>query len=402
MSTPIVEVIATLKGPRGWKGERGPAGVNAVPTMDALAEYRRTVPAYVTAAGDAVDNEYNADLRLFNESSADMFAIRRDLGLTKASTGSISTQILCLGDSKTWGRGDGYPTWLRDMMGALDGMVFAQGAGHTYPDPRWSLMSGFTLTGIQLYLTAAANATSQVTLTLTRRANGVRVWWYSSGSMGTQQVTIDGGAPVALVQTGTRIPSGLANGWYYMDITGLTDASHTVKVSATTTGGSFWFLGVEPLHTGQAVTTVINAGVSSSTVADWVPGSTSQLNEFNAAPGLLNQGPERKIAIVQLGTNSSASEVANYRTTVIRLRELGYSVLNVAPGGTATSGSRGTMKRTQYLVAQELSMPLVDFTDLIGDDVTAAARGYMEDTLHENDRGERFEAAALLRILNAA
>lgn len=394
--------IANLKGPRGNTGQRGVPGVNAVPTMEALAEYRRTVPAYVTADGDAIDHEYNADLCLFNESAVDMFAIRRDLGLTKASTGSISTQILCLGDSKTWGRGDGYPTWLRDSMGALDGMVYAQGAGHTYPDPRWSLMSGFSLTGIQLYLTAAANATSQVTLTLTRRANGIRVWWYSSGSMGTQQLTIDGGTPVALVPTGTRIPAGLANGWHYMDVTGLSDATHSAKVSATTTGGSFWYLGVEPLHTGQAVTTVINAGVSSSTVADWVPGSTSQLNEFNASPGLLAAGPERKMAIVQLGTNSSTNEVVNYRSTVVRLRELGYSVLNVAPGGTSTSGARGTMKRGQYLAAQELSMPLVDFTDLIGDDVTAATRGYMEDSLHENDRGERYEASLLQRVINAA
>lgn len=390
--------VANLKGPRGGRGTQGLPGVNAVPTMEALAEYRRALPKYVTDGNAGFIREYNADLRLFNESAADLAVMRGDIA--GARIGSAFTNILCLGDSKMWGRGasvlDSIPTLLRNGLGALDGFVYAHGALAMDVDGRWTGVTGFTATGNNLQLNAASNATSTATVTLTRRATGMRVWWYHTGSMGTRTVSIDGGTPVALTPTGTRVPDGVANGYYYMDFTGLTDTNHSVALSVTTTGGSFFYLGVEALH--DAGITVTNAGLTASSVSLWTSNS-SQLNPFVASAGMMSG---RKIALVNLGTNTSTDEITNYETIVTRLRTLGFSVLNIVPGGTTTAaGARVDMKRAQYEISESLGMPLVDFTDLIGDDVAATTRGYMNDPLHENEFGYRFEASTVLRVLNA-
>lgn len=415
--------IAGLKGPRGFTGPRGWPGAAEVPTDPAVAEileapdsesagvisnrldaYRRGVPAYVAAAGEMPSHsiEYDPFLRLFFESSSDLRDIRANIAYALA--GLIRTNVLFIGDSKTEGKGAGFvnsvPATFLQTMGAKDGMAFAAHALAQAPDARWSNVSGFTATGANFHLNASAGMNT-AKIQFGRRSTGLRLWYYTTATMASSSVSIDGGAGVPLSPGGTQTPPGATGGFYYMDFTGLADTNHSLELAVNITSGPFYLLGVEALHAGLGLT-VTNAGLSASTIAGWVASATSRLSLYNASAGLMSQSSGRPIAIVQLGTNTSVGEVANYQAIVTNLRTIGYKVLLVVPGGTTTSaGDRVTLKRALYDIAAALSLPLVDFTDLIGNTI-AMDRGYMDDALHENTRGYNLEASALRKVLSAA
>lgn len=417
------EPIAVLKGPRGFTGPRGPAGAADVPTDPAIADhiaapetltgkavtnrldaYRRGVPAYVSAAGEMPSHsiEYDPFLRLFYESSVELRGIRADIAYALA--GLIRTNIIFPGDSKTEGKGAGFlnsvPSVLLQTMGAKDGMAFAAHALAQAPDPRWSNVSGFTATGSNFHLNASAGMNT-AKISFNRRSTGMRLWYYTTATIASSSVSIDGGAGVPLSPGGTMTPPGATGGFYYMDFNGLAEANHSLEIAVNITSGAFYLLGVEAMHASLGLT-VTNAGLSASAISGWVASATSRLSLYNASLGLMSQSSGRNIAIVQLGTNTSADEVTNYRAMVTNLRAIGYKVLLVVPGGTTTSaGDRVNLKRALYDIAADLAMPLVDFTDLIGNTI-AMDRGYMDDALHENARGYNLEASALRKILNAA
>lgn len=364
--------------------------------------YRRGVPEYVTAAGATHDVEYDPYLRLFYESSNDLRDMRANIAY--ALQGLIRTNIIFIGDSKTEGKGAGFvnsvPATFLQTMGAKDGMAYAAHALAQAPDGRWSGITGFTATGANFHLNAATGANT-ATIQFGRRSTGLRLWYYSTATLASSSVSIDGGTGVPVSPGGPQTIPGATGGYYYMDFTGLTETNHSLALSVNVTSGAFYFLGVEALHSGLGLT-VTNAGLSASTVAGWVTTNSSRLSLYNASAGLMSQSSGRHIAIVQLGTNTSVSEVTNFEAIVTNLRAIGYDVLIVVPGGTTTStGDRVTMKRAQYAIAESLSMPLVDFTDLIGNTI-AMTRGYMDDSLHENTRGYNYEASALKRILSSS
>lgn len=419
------DIKPIISGPEGQyvtiKVPRGLPGVNALENDAAIAtymgapdadtykavanrldSYRRGVPAYVTAAGATHTVEYDPYLRLFYESSNDLRDIRTNIAFAKE--GLIRTNVLFIGDSKTEGKGAGFvnslPATFLQTMGAKDGMAYAAHALAQAPDGRWSGITGFTATGANFHLNAATGANT-ATIQFGRRSTGLRLWYYSTATLSSSSVSIDGGAGVPVSPAGTQTPPGATGGYYYMDFTGLAETNHSLALSINVTSGAFYFLGVEALHSSLGLT-VTNAGLSASTIAGWVASSSSRLSLYNSSAGLMSQSSGRHIAIVQLGTNSSVGEVANYQAIVTNLRTIGFKVLLVVPGGTTTSsGDRVTMKRATYDTAASLAMPLIDFTDLIGNTI-AMDRGYMDDALHENTRGYNYEASALKRILSTA
>ncbi|MCP5939692.1 hypothetical protein NL351_27655, partial [Klebsiella pneumoniae] len=82
------------------------------------------------------------------------------------------------------------------------------------------------------------------------------------------------------------------------------------------------------------------------------------------------------------------------------LKDLGYDVLLVAPGGAGSTAARLSFKRSLYAVADAKNLPLVDFTALIGSSGTSGASApYMTDNLHENQRGYNYESTILARVL---
>ncbi|MEI3845309.1 MULTISPECIES: SGNH/GDSL hydrolase family protein [unclassified Microbacterium] len=402
-----------------FRTPRGLPGVNAVAADSATAtyvgqtdtetyaavanrmeEYRRTVPAYVTAAGMIPEYsvEYDPSLRLFNGSAADLVDMITNIAWSKQ--GYIRTNILFIGDSKTAGSAVGYegsvPLNFMRMAGALDGVAFAAHAVSSAPDGRWSGVTGFTATGTSMHLNAAVGVNTAKFQGI-RRATGLRLLWNSqSATLASHSVSFDGAAGVPLAPDGVLTAPGATTGYYYKDFTGA-DANHSLELTINMTAGSFQLLGIESLH-GSTGVTVTNAGLHGSFISGWDPTSTSRLGVLNATAGIVSQLPGRRVAIVQLGTNVSADMPAGYRALVERLRVLGYEVLIVVPGGVQNTADRITLKRALYDIAADLSMPLADFNDLIGNSI-AADRGYMADTLHENARGYRYEAWLLWRIL---
>jgi hypothetical protein len=53
-----------------------------------------------------------------------------------------------------------------------------------------------------------------------------------------------------------------------------------------------------------------------------------------------------------------------------------------------------------YDIAETLDLPLIDFTQVIGNNAQATAARLMADTVHENSKGYALEAAALGRVIS--
>lgn len=398
---------------------RGLPGFNAVPTDEAFATlvgatdtetytavsgrldaYRRGLPPYVTAAGGRPSHsiEYDPYLRLFYESSNDMWRILD--ALSSARAGLAPANILFIGDSKTAGSAVSYagsvPNRFLTLTGALDGIGFGAHAVSSAPDTRWSGIVGFTATGTSMHLNAASGINS-AKFTGIRRSTGLRLIWGQSGSLAAHSVSFDGATGGPLSPTGTIIPPGATSGFYYQDFTG-TEKAHSLLLTIDATDVSFQLLGVQSLHATPQVT-VTNAGLHGSYISGWTPENTSRLAVFNATAGVVSQLPGARIAIVQLGTNISPDMPAGMAGIVAALKSRGFFVMLVVPGGTTTApGDRVDLKRALYDIAADQSLPLVDFTDLIGNTL-ANARGYMADQLHENARGYMYEASLLRRVL---
>lgn len=365
--------------------------------------FRRAVPSYVNNDGQNHSGgiEYDPVLNLFYESSTGMRMIRQYIALAKA--GLVRVHAVCIGDSKTQGNGAGfvasYPTVLRFLLGGQLGMAFASHALTAWPDTSWTDVVGFNrdASDFILHLNARVGANS-ITYNAPSRSTGIRIWYDSyPGEVASHTVTIDNGSPQTITPTGTAVPPGADRGYYYMDITGLSNSSHKVKVDVNLTSGSYYFRGIEGLHETPGLM-VSNAGLMMSAVSHWSPASTSRLSLYNNVAGVISKSSTYKIAFVNLGTNTSADEVAGYRVIIENLKSIGFQVMLLVPGGTQNTGSRLAMKRAAYEIARDLDVPLMDFTDLIGNSI-AGDRGYMNDSLHENARGYRYEAIAMTKAL---
>lgn len=405
--------IATLKGPTGRMGPRGLPGVNALENDEAVATYAtapgaatydavearlRMVPSYVATVADH-PGEFNQDLCLYRGSSFDMMNALLYTALARSSY--TPAHIVFVGDSKTAGNGgSGFslavPALVRDLLGAGDGVAYAAHALAPQSDNRWAV-SGMSYQPTDLYLRSTSTGTCTVSFTSDRRCEGFRLIWFRSGSS-SENASIDGGAAVGLgTGDGVIYPNGATTGYYYKDFTGLSSANHTITVTATVgSGGAFMPLGVEHLYSTPRLT-VTNAGLSGTSVDDWVP-SADRLALFAQLDAVRQGG--RRIAIVQLGTNTTPLMDTNYPLVIQGLSDLGFKVILVTPGGSAATVARTSSKRATYDLADSKGLPLVDFTALIGaTGSTGMSAQYMTDNLHENQRGYNYEAATIARVL---
>lgn len=346
-------------------------------------------PAYAGTRAKTWDGQ----LKLYNGESPTLRTMRQKIRHARA--GATAAKMVCFGDSRTWGSGlvpaeavalDSYPAQLSSLLGGVPGLIYADQS-----DKRWTTMTNFTLSGLDSHYSLASATGGTATLTLTEPCTGLRLWGYYSPG-GTATVTVDGGTPVTWT-----IPGGAV--WKYQDITGLTNAAHTITIT-TTVGMAL--LGVEPLHTTPKLR-ISNAGRPSSDASFWKP--INWLNLYGSAFGVGNGGNagflKPDLAIMNLGTNNGASTLADLETVATEITTLGVPLLLVVFGPRSDDGAHYDAKRSKlYDIADTLNLPLVDFTQVLGGSYAAAnAAGLMADTVHESSSGYAREAAALARVL---
>lgn len=399
----LVVLQSASSATRGW------IAANVVTedhVLAALADPAPIVPvlspvARLSPVPGSRSNTWNARLHLYNEESPSMTKLRR--GIARAPREG-TFQLACIGDSKFAGFGtnnggpirevDSLPGQLRALLGAGEGMSFTNtfhGAGNGGIDLRWSAFTGLTrdpgkVDGQGLYLRNNPGTVGPMSATFTQQetSDGVSVFvWGAQAPVVT--VTIDGVAKAPVTITD-------ATQWTKIDYASLSVAKHTVKVDATLSGTqSLALLGVKSYLLDQPLT-VANAGICSAVAGLWKP-SADFTDAFQA---LLATGYNG--AIVQLGTNPSATTIADLTTVCNQLTgPLGAGVLLVSPG--TLDPSYSTLRDSLYGVADALNLPLLDLQDVTGWHAEAAGRDLIFDGLHENGGGYTVEAAAVAAVL---
>lgn len=369
--------------------------------LDALEVVAASVPSYAGARSKT----WSPELSLYNQESPALRTIR---GLVAKAKAGQPVRALAMGDSKTAGFGvnaggaivasDSYPGQLRDILGGRDWFIYGNtfhGSGVGGIDTRWSSVVGFTrdpanTDGRRLYLKSADTGTSSIRLTVDSPTTAIRLYGVSNDTGAVNvSVSIDGGAAVTWVAA-----TGAA--WQSFDVRSLVRTSHTVDISVT---GKFWLLGAEIVD-GAGGLQISNAGMCSATAYEWVD-TTSFTNLRRSAvdgPGV----PKPDFVLVNLGTNWTPSGVSNIGNIATYLAALNIPAILLVPGGIANDATYDPVRLGYYALADSADLPLIDLTNVIGNYAVANARGLSYDTLHENAKGYRLEAAAIARVLTGA
>lgn len=310
--------------------------------------------------------------------------------------GLSSCHIVYAGDSKVEGLGGGtfaghsMVGQVRRMLGAVEGFITAQATGQNNWDDRWSTTGFERTTNTRVGVVENGSGNSTVTFTSDFAHTGGS-FLASSKAGGSVAVTIDGGAPQTLT-----LPAGGAETRLTPAVTGNTQ--HVWKLASTLP--DLHLIGFEPVYNGPRLK-VTNLGVSGSSASGWLPGA------YTAVPGTGLWETFQKVAgdaaavFVGLGTNvpgdDGPANAANLAALYAQLVGLGVPVVALAPGGIQQTSARLDSFKALWDAADRHNLPLIDFTSVIGDQITASQRGLMYDATHENAAGYVYEAAAVTR-----
>jgi hypothetical protein len=178
-------------------------------------------------------------------------------------------------------------------------------------DKRWSGNTGWTqhsnLDRNDLH--SAGGTTATITLTLAACV-GADVFAYCSPG-GVLSYSIDGGAVVDWT-----IPA--SSPWRKLSLTGLANTAHTITFTTTAVVA---LSRVEPVYSTPGLT-ISNAGRSSSHAGNWLP--LAWVNMYNTVFSVSNgAGVKPDLAIMNIGTNTGSSTLADIETVATNIKALG-------------------------------------------------------------------------------
>lgn len=334
--------------------------------------------------------------------------------LARARNGGAPLRITCIGDSITRGAiggaadyvGQSYPGRLRSILTrygtAVEGVVFAIDG----TDSRVTLGSGWSVAsafGVANWTgTSPAGA---LVVTPTTSGTVVRVQ-YARRTIDstTVSVSIDGGAASTF---STNVTSPSVDSAYFT-VTGLTNTTHSVSITAT--GGSVWIMGVsvEPAASGCIVTRAGVDGITSSTMTTQ---PTSKVTPFGSFVGLgAGVGWTPDLIVLNLGTNDAffnnvtpSTTTANLVGAVSAAASSACDVLLVAPSlyDTTVGSPQRSWIKAVYDAADTSLAPLVDIGNRWGTYAVAKTRGHFgADHEHPTALGYTDMAEAVDRVLS--
>lgn len=249
-------------------------------------------------------------------------------------------------------------------------------------------------------LTLPAGEYAEVTFTGT----SFRVHYYAGGATGTLQISVDGGAAV-------EVPTNTGLGSQIYTVSGLSEASHTIRVTAKAAGAACYLQGGTPDYgSGIQYYDAAHAGITAQTVAE----NTQCLDQLsNVLPHLVT---------VDLGINdyrgnrTPAQYRANIETILAKIKaECACSILLVVPhepyhAGTPVAPWTDYVDVIRDIAANDVGVALLDIYAL-GDDLAwdNDPNGYLSDegavgpsgNLHLSDAGEDFYRDQFLTYFGA-
>jgi hypothetical protein len=343
-----------------------------------------TVPATVT--GSRV-NGYDRRLNIYNLKPKHLRRTHAALG--RAYNGYGSCSIAIVGDSTDAGIGtnsasnDSWPGRLKKNLvnvGAFNGGTgFVVGAPNAPGvDNRWTLGAGWAAWGDGS--SALANDTTLNPATFVSDSNGTIVKVLYGAGLGAFTVQIDGGSivtiPSAAGTTGTPT---------IYQVSGLTNAPHTVVINSTAVGTYPMILGVSVEQSSGLVIHNLGIGGGHSALltnpSPWFPGNLA--SSAALAADLVVQG-------FMINDSNDAVPVATYKSNVLSgvaiLQSRGADLILRTP--MPVSGTDLTPYiQALYEIADQADLPLIDLNDRAGTWTLSNGNGIMSDNFHPNAFG---------------
>lgn len=316
-------------------------------------------------------------------------------------TPSSLKSILCVGDSQTAGVNGGpgvtdWPISLRKLLSVNGFQIGGTGwviiGNNATPDPRWTFTGG-SWTGVGnkgQWLTAPANG---ATATFTSDLPGTVAEVCVSDSAGTWTVTIDG-----VAQTG--ITTGGTSTWKVVTYSGLSNAPHTIVLTAT----AFANASVAAARVrGTGGVQITNNGVSGAWATDWVASSNGAV-WYNLFKTTASYEPSPALTIVMVGGNDAlnAQTTAQMKTSLQAVVQAYQAVSPVVMAWYTPSTIATTYTSVAYDVADATNTVLIDNTDSLTDLATMVGFGLNSgDNIHPNATGYQYVARTMYNALTS-
>jgi lysophospholipase L1-like esterase len=346
--------------------------------------------------------------------------------LATALRNSALVGILFEGDSKIAGLGTNggasinaaasMPGNVRRLLGgrgytiAGTGYVTGnQNAAAGTGDNRWTYGTGWSQS-----LTTNSNfaqaSTSGAVLTFTSDLAGENVRIITPSNSASFIIKIDGAFPLAgnvsvtagsyTAATGVFVPAG-SSVLNIITITGQTNAAHAVTIT-TSSASTVYLTAIAVGHpTGLDIH---NIGICSSTSTDWIASTFYQTKT-------LAQTIPCTVVMVALGVNDAkaAISIATYKsnmgTIITGHQGGGRDVILIVPTPPQTTQVTTAVWNTYvnaiYDLADTYGVPVIDLTAIYQTWSNANTKGFMYDSLHENDQGYAVDGLAVLTAIGA-
>lgn len=410
-----------LRGERPWRVERtvkllmntaNPVALGslaeAVPSTQYDAGLVKTINGVAPDANGNIDAgpPFDSRLGLYNWSrSRDRESLSR---VVAAMDGMKEAHVAVLGSSTVAGMGDtgglGWVVRLRDVIAARGGVL--AGTGWVF----WGNAIASGDTRVTRSGTGAALVANRLRASLT----GVGTWaQFNADRPGTQvditylnnggpfSYSIDGAAPVTVTTSGSQT-------YGTVTVTGLTNATHTVRVAATSTAPAA-VIGVRVTNPAANGLTVTRAGISGSKASDWANGSVVGL-PIRDVTALSPQ-----VVVISVGINDAtagatpAAVKTSFLSIVQQLRDAGaLPIINVMPHAqpfSITAAQWDAYVSALYEVADTAGVALVDMNYRWGDWNTAEKSGLFgspSDLAHPGPAGHADHARVMADVLIGA
>lgn len=358
--------------------------------LDAVTAPRATVTGSLPSYAVPHNRSFDERLCLYGFSQS---VYARALSKINSTRQGGTAKILCIGDSTTAGTGatglTAWPIQLRALL-ALTGCKI-RGTGIAYAsqgitDSRWS--STGTVTGFGMFAQLSANASR--TFVSDQSGDSVDIWYFNTTTAAfTYQ--IDGGAPVTVTPTGTSTAPKVT-------VTGLSNTTHTVKVTAGS-GGTMFLIGINVYDLVGGGLQITNAGVASSKIGDWT--STSLVTDFTQAT---LETPD--LILVALGINDSAAAtnlttfINSYTTFMTNAQAIAPVIPMIQYNSSSIAASAHYPYASAiYSVADNKSASVIDMFSRWGSYFNLNSWGLTADAIHLNAKGYADWAQMVSRVL---
>lgn len=230
------------------------------------------------------------------------------------------------------------------------------------------------------------------TLTYTFNGTGVEIYYVQGTAVGNFNYSVDGGSAVGV--TARVNPTNYAQ---KVQITGLTDGTHTIVITQNFSGSNVQITGACPIKGSNGIQ--VNLVGKYGTTVDAMSRDNCLSAEFGLIP------PDLTIIALTANDFGNQTDLPTYQANlqkIIGKAKLSGDVLITTIG---VRNEVKTISQTEYInicksLAQSNNCAYIDIYSRWNGASGAVESGYFYDTVHPNDIGHQDIATAILKVID--